>query len=122
MLQQWERLNDISRTFAFRLNSTNPTNQLPPELLSRIFSLLQGYRGHQFPPPMKDEMLGFNSWLSVTKVCHYWRSCALSDPLLWTRAVLGRDIKYPGNIGMLYLHCSSPCPSSRVHLGRNLLY
>ncbi|KAF4616467.1 hypothetical protein D9613_008467 [Agrocybe pediades] len=109
MLSQYERFKEISQAFAFRLNSTSSINKLPPELLSRIFSFLQGHRGLQFPPPMREDMVGFNTWINVTKVCHYWRSCAIHNPPLWRRAVLGSDIKYPGRLGMLYLERSNPC-------------
>ncbi|KAF4616308.1 hypothetical protein D9613_008449 [Agrocybe pediades] len=124
MLLQWERLIDISRTFAFRLNSTNPTSKLPPELLSRIFSLLQGHRGHQFPPPMKDEMLGFNSWLSVTKGCFTCTVPALAlqveftlDETYFTRTSQREDLQMFYNaIGkaqerIVGIHISVPEPS-----------
>ncbi|KAF9564545.1 hypothetical protein CPC08DRAFT_748386 [Agrocybe pediades] len=109
MLSQYERFKEISQAFAFRLNSTSPVNRLPPELLSRIFSFLQGHSGLQFPPPVREDMFGFNSWINVTKVCHYWRSCAIHNPPLWRRAVLGSDTNYPGRLGMLYLERSNPC-------------
>ena len=53
-------------------NSRSPLSRLPPEILSQIFIFLYGFmdtRPWQFPG---------------LSVCHYWRSCILSTPLLWS--------------------------------------
>ncbi|KAF8972087.1 hypothetical protein BDZ97DRAFT_1783107 [Flammula alnicola] len=61
-------------------NSSALVNRLPPEVLARIFGLLQSaVLETTFPLPES-----FNAWLIVTRVCRRWRNTALAFPRLWS--------------------------------------
>ncbi|KAI0308566.1 hypothetical protein OF83DRAFT_1160568 [Amylostereum chailletii] len=66
-------------------NELIPVHRLPPELLSKIFSLLTfvdqpSCRG----PRSSNHSLG---WIRVTHVCQRWRSVAHSAASLWAQCV-----------------------------------
>ena len=54
-------------------------SRLPPELLARIFSLLEAI------DPPSSSVLG---WITVTHVCSYWRQVALDHSVLWANVSL----------------------------------
>ncbi|KAF8649042.1 hypothetical protein AX16_006061 [Volvariella volvacea WC 439] len=55
-----------------RRNNLTPVYQLPPEVLSRIFSTYAA----SFP--------GSYKWVPVTHVSYHWREVAISSPRLWS--------------------------------------
>ncbi|KAI0323884.1 hypothetical protein GY45DRAFT_1332149 [Cubamyces sp. BRFM 1775] len=64
------------------LNALQPANQLPVELLTKIFHLLQMHDGE------------YNeSWYSVAAVCTYWHGVANECMSLWRRIDLGSSVK-----------------------------
>ena len=75
-------------------NSSQPVNQLPPEILAHIFKAVQIRRNlTSFPPrPFGRDTKRANEWLKVTHVCRYWRRVALSTPSLWTNIVLSQHV------------------------------
>ena len=72
-------LEQSIRALRFRRNTLAPISSLPTEVFGAIFSLLR------LPgtPALTGEPDHHLAWLSVTHVCHQWRSIALNDPLLW---------------------------------------
>ncbi|KAI0044497.1 hypothetical protein FA95DRAFT_1496973, partial [Auriscalpium vulgare] len=67
-------------------NSNLPSSRLPPEIMSRVFTILVSID----PPtrtvrPVKIRL----GWLSITHVCKRWRDIALHLPTLWA------DITFP---------------------------
>ncbi|TFK64882.1 hypothetical protein BDN72DRAFT_846209 [Pluteus cervinus] len=65
---------------AFR-NTFTPVDHLPPEVLTRIFSLVKHVPNHEV------YHIGSNSvlpqWVVVTRVSQYWRNVAVGCPSLW---------------------------------------
>jgi F-box-like len=102
-------------------NAVLPVNQLPMEVIAKIFSFLPGFipcpdtTGFQDDPP-------FYRWITTTFVCRRWRAVALSFPSLWTiidtghmdatRTFIERSGRSPIDV---YLRCKdrrrrfSPC-------------
>ncbi|KAF9555232.1 hypothetical protein CPC08DRAFT_712208 [Agrocybe pediades] len=107
----WQLANveSISNILGSRANHAQSVNQLPVELLSSIFSMVQSDVADSFPPPPPDQLVSAHSWLKVTRVCRYWRECALNTPYLWRRLVIGKDVRCPGALGTAYIERSSPC-------------
>ncbi|KAH9895606.1 hypothetical protein C8Q73DRAFT_789405 [Cubamyces lactineus] len=64
----------MSRAF----NASQPINQLPPELLSRVFYFLQGNDDNRYN----------RHWYCVAAVCSYWREVANDCMLVWKRITL----------------------------------
>ena len=74
-------------------NSLVPINQLPPEILGRIFHFLRPFFGDISSLYEPDESL--NSALEkVAVVCHHWRIVAIGSPELWTIVDLHDDDAY----------------------------
>ena len=78
-------------------NSACEANNLPAEILSTIFELVQGDQsfltaipGFWYPRPSWDAIGQVHSmrWLQVTAVCRRWRQVAISNPLLWNTIAL----------------------------------
>ncbi|TEB37122.1 hypothetical protein FA13DRAFT_1622286, partial [Coprinellus micaceus] len=53
-----------------RHNAVNPSHRLPPEILSRIFTILSSE---------------WTWWIRVAHICHYWRVVALDCAGLWSK-------------------------------------
>ncbi|TFY58188.1 hypothetical protein EVG20_g8251 [Dentipellis fragilis] len=71
----------------FRYNAATPVNQLPPELLTKIFSILQTI---DLPPNGKPNTPDYHTgWLRVTQICRQWRFAALDYPHLWSNIFMG---------------------------------
>ncbi|KAL1713642.1 hypothetical protein EV715DRAFT_211248 [Schizophyllum commune] len=74
-------------------NSLVPINQLPPEILGRIFHFLRPFFGDISSLYEPDESP--NSALEkVAVVCHHWRIVAIGSPELWTIVDLHDDDAY----------------------------
>ncbi|KAL1752028.1 hypothetical protein FB107DRAFT_293481 [Schizophyllum commune] len=74
-------------------NSLVPSNQLPPEILGRIFHFLRPFFGDISSLYEPDESP--NSALEkVAVVCHHWRIVAIGSPELWTIVNLHDDDAY----------------------------
>ncbi|KAI0039549.1 hypothetical protein FA95DRAFT_1567122 [Auriscalpium vulgare] len=76
-----------------------PVARLPPEILTRIFSILLSIarpcrkriaRKRSTSPKFRYNL----GWLTVTHVCQRWRNIALHDPVLWAS-----DIALPSLMG-----------------------
>ncbi|KAI0319299.1 hypothetical protein OF83DRAFT_1170318 [Amylostereum chailletii] len=79
-----DELDDILETLAYvkrRRNSAAPIARLPPEILMYIFQELKA-ASYQF-------YLFESGWISVTYVCHSWRTIALECASLWCVLDLG---------------------------------
>ncbi|KAI0311244.1 hypothetical protein OF83DRAFT_1151684 [Amylostereum chailletii] len=85
---------DVLCAFKTRRNALASISRLPPEVLSRIFSIHAinqppGSDNYVWddkdeeadPPSMSQVQLG---WITVTHVCRHWRQLALDQPCLWT--------------------------------------
>ncbi|KDQ55676.1 hypothetical protein JAAARDRAFT_325957 [Jaapia argillacea MUCL 33604] len=68
---------------AFRRNGLSPVSCLPPEILTRIFTLLASR------PPSSQVLSKPRRylWIRVVHVCRRWRRAAIGCPALWTRVV-----------------------------------
>ncbi|KDQ55683.1 hypothetical protein JAAARDRAFT_208478 [Jaapia argillacea MUCL 33604] len=68
---------------AFRRNELSPASRLPPEILTRIFTLLASR------PPSSQALSKPKRylWVRVVHVCRRWRRVAVGCPALWTRIV-----------------------------------
>ncbi|THH04775.1 hypothetical protein EW146_g10086 [Bondarzewia mesenterica] len=95
--EEVDALLEIMSTFKTRRNAFLPICRLPPEIISRIFLLINDpptrftHRPSRRISPIPTTFsLG---WIQVTHVCRYWRRVALENPSLWTRIcfVLGRN-------------------------------
>ncbi|KAI0367066.1 hypothetical protein BV20DRAFT_580493 [Pilatotrama ljubarskyi] len=64
-------------------NFQAPINRIPPELLVSIFQWVQWLYGW----PHYSSFSRPRDWLQLTWVCRYWRSVALSTPILWASIV-----------------------------------
>ncbi|TFY72394.1 hypothetical protein EVG20_g633 [Dentipellis fragilis] len=78
-----------------RFNATAHVNRLPPEILARIFDLVQDIY------PLRVQKHGerkgaYVGWLRVTYVCRQWRFAALNHSNLWSNVDLGMDSQWPG--------------------------
>jgi hypothetical protein len=69
-------LQEATRASKYRRNALAPVSRLPPEVLTKTFSILSSSTG--------DEEVGYMAWLRVTHVCHNWRETALNSPHLWS--------------------------------------
>ena len=77
----------VLRFLEERRNTFSFINQLPTEILTLIFFILQDYASdtfHElFPPATAEELATSHSWMGViTQVCRHWRRTALSTPTL----------------------------------------
>ncbi|TEB15221.1 hypothetical protein FA13DRAFT_1573069, partial [Coprinellus micaceus] len=60
-------------------NTLSPPNRIPPEVLSRIFVMVQWRsRARGLGRP------GNLAWLKITHVCRHWRETAIACQALWT--------------------------------------
>jgi F-box-like len=84
-----------------RHNYLQPIN--PIETFAIIFQMMQDHTEALFPPATIKELEKWNSWLSATHVCQYWRQCSLASPRLWQNIVLGPDTRDDGSLGALFL-------------------
>ena len=93
-LEQYIKKTDIIlQTFKRRFNVAAPINQLPVEILTRVFEIVRFHRifGNKFPSPfatldtgeicrMKDAI----SWVPrILHICNHWREVALFTPSLY---------------------------------------
>ncbi|KDQ57790.1 hypothetical protein JAAARDRAFT_35480 [Jaapia argillacea MUCL 33604] len=68
-------------------NNLSPISKLPPELMSRVFSLCASaeshprFRGHV----AFDSLTVMPEWVKVTWVCRRWREVAIGCAALWTK-------------------------------------
>ena len=81
---------------ARRRNAKAIANSLPPELLARIFKLVQGECSCPLVVPGIFCECGrygcdWSQWIHVTAVCQRWREVALDDPLLWNTILIERN-------------------------------
>jgi len=123
-LEQYiEKIGDISRLFKRCFNAASDINQLPVELLTRVFVGIQVHRSSKFPRPFaikkrQDDFSGVKeaiSWVPLaTHVCNYWREVALSTPSLWNdiyfnvkQAGFDKPRYYPP-LSLLLRSCSAP--------------
>jgi len=110
--QFFEQYNTISRIldlFTRRQQSVQSVNNLPSEILCKIFEHLQGDAPRYFPPPTDEEMRWYNLWTQeAAQVCRRWREVALGTPSLWRYIMLGKDVKCPGSLGITYIQRSHP--------------
>ncbi|CAL1716206.1 unnamed protein product [Somion occarium] len=76
---------DVALAGIQRTNLLIPINQLPPELLIRIFS-------YYISAPRERLRIsgapGFCDWIGIAHVCHHWRVIALDTPMFWSRILL----------------------------------
>ncbi|RDX40725.1 hypothetical protein OH76DRAFT_1412767 [Lentinus brumalis] len=63
-------------------NASLPVNNLPPEILVSIFTLVQLVYGWR--PARAPFRKARPQWLRITWVCQYWRRIALGTPTLWS--------------------------------------
>ena len=75
------KLQQEIATLKGRGNSKLPVSKLPAELIVEIFlyyhyDALQSYRGHD-SYSRTDRQERHEWWLTLTGICHYWRSIAL---------------------------------------------
>ncbi|KAF9560632.1 hypothetical protein CPC08DRAFT_762552 [Agrocybe pediades] len=106
---QYTTLTRIFDLFTHRQQSVQSVNNLPSEILCKIFEHLQGDVPGLFPPPTDDEMRWYNLWTQeAAQVCRRWREVALGTPSLWRYIMLGKDVKCPGSLGMTYIQRSHP--------------
>ncbi|KAM5545898.1 hypothetical protein V8D89_000024 [Ganoderma adspersum] len=83
---------------AMAWNRTLPVNRLPNELLVSIFTLVQletaekVYRARLRPDPLGPPYPS-TKWMTLIRVCHYWRDVAYASPKLW-RVILMRSPAY----------------------------
>ncbi|KAF5350233.1 hypothetical protein D9758_007815 [Tetrapyrgos nigripes] len=70
------------RELKFHRNTFAPINQLPAEILCKIFMLCITPNEH-YARTYRDSLRW--SWIKVSHICQYWRSVALSCPSLWSR-------------------------------------
>ena len=93
-LEQYiEKTDVILQSFKKRFNAAAPINQLPVEILIRVFEIVRFHRifGNKFPPlfatldtgeicKMKDTI----SWVPrIMHICKHWQEVALFAPSLW---------------------------------------
>ncbi|TFK68624.1 hypothetical protein BDN72DRAFT_841523 [Pluteus cervinus] len=91
-------------------NALAPINRLPPELLTRIFSLIQG--GWSTESPVKKSLpRDFMKWSAVTHVSQYWRDVALECAGLWSTIPL----RHEGYLDAALSH--SKCSPLSLELG-----
>lgn len=91
--QYIEKIGDILQFFKKCFNTAATINQLPLELLTRIFKVVQVQRlsKERFPHPFAikrfhkfSEAEDAISWVPLTMhICNYWRNVVLSTPTLW---------------------------------------
>jgi len=91
--QYIEKIGDILQLFKKCFNTAAAINQLPLELLTRVFRVLQVQRSskERFPHPFAirrfhkfSEVKDAISWVPLTMhICNYWRNVVLSTPTLW---------------------------------------
>lgn len=103
-------LNDVSKTRNY-LDDRAYINNLPPELLIKIFRFLlqeiwkrwdEGYERY----PTLGSPHNLSSWTTVLHVCHDWRNLIFKTPLLWSRMHLD-DAKFAREYN---LTCSDNVP------------
>lgn len=98
------------RTLRERRNADcSQTRRLPPEILTKIFSILGTFNYEGQYTHLK--------WMAVTHVCRTWRDNALNEPTLWTdftdihpkwvREVFTRSKAAPLRLRYGYDECSS---------------
>ena len=112
-LQSLEQTLDESRMLAadvrhrvrlyasFQPSSRVHIHHLPPEIMSRIFELVQG--GSLWPVTPAKLTFGWqppksrharNAWMTVTAVCRQWNAIAREDPFLWNTLCI-RETDHP---------------------------
>ncbi|KAI0312904.1 hypothetical protein OF83DRAFT_600289 [Amylostereum chailletii] len=67
-----------------RLNLSVLVSRLPPEVLTKIISIV-AVLDPPFAPQGKHK--GSLGWIQTTHVCRYWRDVILGDPVPWARVV-----------------------------------
>jgi hypothetical protein len=91
--QYIEKIGDISQSFKRWFNIAAPINQLPEELLTRVFEIVQVHRSARFPHRFATIRSHASSGMANTAIswiprtmhiCSYWRAVVLSTPSLWT--------------------------------------
>ncbi|KAI0742600.1 hypothetical protein C8Q80DRAFT_1189596 [Daedaleopsis nitida] len=66
---------------------TLPINDLPPEILSHVFQIVQHLAG--WPEDWEDEPNLAISWIRITWICRHWRDAR-------TRTKSRRSLEVPG--------------------------
>ena len=74
-------------------NPALPVNQLPNELLIRIFVLASLKSTISLLSPHAKDM-DTPAWMKLMLVCRYWRDVALATPTLWRFIEMGRDVRW----------------------------
>lgn len=88
-------------------NNARPIGRLPPELLSIIFQFVATPLEHDSTPTLRDV-------ISLTHVCHYWRTILLNHNGVWSDIHLkGQD---PGLVARQLDRCGDATLSVNVHL------
>ncbi|TFK65477.1 hypothetical protein BDN72DRAFT_860591 [Pluteus cervinus] len=90
---------------AFR-NTFTPVYRLPPEILSRIFTLLQYVP--KFPGDLHSRRKPTLEWVKVTHVSQHWRDVAIGSPNLWSQI----STTYPKCLAEEWLQRSKSAPLS----------
>ncbi|TFK64874.1 hypothetical protein BDN72DRAFT_222629 [Pluteus cervinus] len=93
----------IRALHAFR-NTFTPVYSLPPEVLSRIFSLVR----HATSWDMSDKSSTSFKWPVLTSVSQHWRNVAIGSPDLWTHL----SNSYPKHVFQEWLQRSKGTPLS----------
>ncbi|TFK65487.1 hypothetical protein BDN72DRAFT_773315, partial [Pluteus cervinus] len=89
------------RTFR---NTFTPSYRLPPEILSRIFSLIRLFS--TLVP--RSHGLSSLQWVAVTSVSKHWRNVAIRSPELWSHI----SSSYPKPLLQEWLQRSKASPLS----------
>ncbi|KAJ3543545.1 hypothetical protein NMY22_g3112 [Coprinellus aureogranulatus] len=78
-----QELKDEIKALESSCNALSPPNRIPPEILSRIFLIVQ-WRSRARGPGRPGNL----AWIRVTHVCRHWRDTALECTTLWTNLSL----------------------------------
>lgn len=102
-----ETVLDLLQHIRVLRNNARPIGRLPPELLSLIFELVA-------TPPEYDSTPTLRDVISLTHVCHYWRTILLNHNRVWSDIHLkGQD---PGLVTQQLERCGDAALSVNVHL------
>ncbi|KAL0565993.1 hypothetical protein V5O48_016025 [Marasmius crinis-equi] len=84
--QEFSKVEIRMQDLKYQQNSLLPVSRLPPEILQTVFVHCQYFDNGSAPL-----LFGQPAWLSLLRVCHYWRQVALEFAWMWTCP----DLRFP---------------------------